>query len=181
MGKRKRPFYRLVAMDNRKQRDGKYLANLGYYNPFVEPFVTQLHDDEIIAWLKRGATVSATARSLLKLQGLLYRFSLERQGLAAEEIGRKLEAWREGNAARVATRAQVEAERKASRAEAAAKAAKAKADAEAASKAAAEAPAAPAAEAESSAPVEAPAEGSPAEASPAESPAAEGGSPADAG
>ena len=35
MGKRKRPFYRLVAMDNRKQRDGKYLANLGYYNPFV--------------------------------------------------------------------------------------------------------------------------------------------------
>ncbi len=138
MGKKKRPFYRLVAMDNRKQRDGKYLANLGYYNPFVDPFVTQLHDDEIIAWLKRGATVSATARSLLKGQGLLYRFSLERQGLPAEEVGRRLESWRSDSAARASTRAEQEAQKKAAKVQAAAQA-KAEAEAEAAKAAAAQA------------------------------------------
>ena len=37
MGKKKRPFYRLVVLDSRTRRDGAYLANLGYYNPFVEP------------------------------------------------------------------------------------------------------------------------------------------------
>jgi small subunit ribosomal protein S16 len=94
MGKKKRPFYRLVLMDHRKRRDGAYLANLGYYNPFVEPFEVRLHEEEILRWLKRGATVSETARSLLRSQGVLHRFALERQGLGAEEIAVQMDAWR---------------------------------------------------------------------------------------
>lgn len=172
MGKKKRPFYRLVAMDNRKQRDGKYIANLGYYNPFVEPFVTSLHDDEIIAWLKNGATVSATARSLLQGQGLLLRFALEKQGVPAEEISRKLDEWRQGSAARVATRAELEASKKAARVAALAAEAKAAADAKAAAEAQAAAEAAAAAAAAAEAAAAAPAEAS--------EPPVEGNPPADA-
>ena len=86
MGKKKRPFYRLVVLDSRKRRDGAYLANLGYYNPFVEPFEINLHEDKIIAWLQKGATISETARSLLRSQGVLFKYSLVRQGLSEEEI-----------------------------------------------------------------------------------------------
>ncbi len=127
MGKKKQPFYRLVVLDSRKRRDGAYLANLGYYNPFVEPHKVKLHEEEIIAWLKKGARVSETARSLLKAQGVLYRYSLVQQGLAVEEIEDKVSQWREGAEARVARWQQRRTEQQ--RLEIAAKA-KAKAEAE---------------------------------------------------
>jgi small subunit ribosomal protein S16 len=102
MGKKKRPFYRLVVLDSRTRRDGAYLANLGYYNPFVDPHEVELHHDEIISWLAKGAEVRDTARSLLKREGILYQFSLVKQGLAPEEIEAKMEAWRPGQTARIA-------------------------------------------------------------------------------
>lgn len=156
MGRKKRPFYRLVAMDNRKRRDGAYLANLGYYNPFTDPFEVKLHTDEIIAWLGKGATVSGTARSLLRSEGVLFQFSLMKQGLDTTEIESRLAAWRESakanreqkNAAKAAkaaaelkakeeAEAQEKAEAEAKEKEAAE--AKARAEAKAAATAAAEA------------------------------------------
>jgi len=100
MGKKKRPFYRLVALDSRKRRDGAYLANLGYYNPFVEPHAVQLHTEEIISWLQKGAVVSETARALLKQEGVLYHYSLLQAGLPATEIAARMEAWRPQQTAR---------------------------------------------------------------------------------
>ena len=155
MGRKKRPFYRLVVLDSRKRRDGAYLANLGFYNPFTEPHEINLQSDEIIAWLDKGATVSDTARSLLRSQGVLYRYSLVKQGLDAAEIDSRMNAWQsnaEANEqkrtdAKAAKAALVEAEAKAA-AEAEAKAA---AEAEAAAKAAAAAEAKAAAEAEAAA------------------------------
>jgi small subunit ribosomal protein S16 len=94
MGKKKRPFYRLVVLDSRVRRDGAYLANLGHYNPFVEPAEVKLHAAEILDWLGKGATVSDSARSLLKREGVLYHFSLLKKGLSAEDIAAKMEAWR---------------------------------------------------------------------------------------
>ncbi len=143
MGKKKRPFYRLVVMDNRKRRDGAYLANLGYYNPFVEPQEVQLHDDEIVSWLQKGAELSETARSLLKNEGILYRFSLVKAGLPAHEVAARMEAWRPQHAARrerdlaaiTAHRRQIE-EAETKRRKDAAKAAAAAAEAEAAGAAA---------------------------------------------
>ncbi len=101
MGKKKRPFYRLVVLDSRKRRDGAYLANLGYYNPFVEPHEVSLHVDDCVEWLGKGAEASGTARSLLKREGILYKFSLVRQGLDAAEIEARMEAWRPGQQARL--------------------------------------------------------------------------------
>ena len=86
MGRKKRPFYRLVVLDSRKRRDGAYLANLGYYNPFTEPHEIEIHADEIIEWMGKGATVSETAKSLLRNEGVLYRFSLVKQGLDPAKI-----------------------------------------------------------------------------------------------
>jgi len=93
MGKKKRPFYRLVVLDSRKRRDGAYLANLGYYNPFVEPPEVKLHTEEIISWLGKGATTSGTARSLLKREGVLYRYSLLKKGIPVEEIETAMNEW----------------------------------------------------------------------------------------
>jgi small subunit ribosomal protein S16 len=102
MGKKKRPFYRLIVLDSRKRRDTDYLANLGYYNPFVDPPEIQLHEEEILHWLGKGAQVSETARALLRGRGILYHFSLLRQGLTADEVERLVGQWRQEEAARSA-------------------------------------------------------------------------------
>jgi len=177
MGRKKRPFYRMVVLDSRKRRDGAYLANLGFYNPFVEPHEVKLHDDEIIAWLQKGATMSDTARSLLRSEGVLYKYSLMRQGLEGDALAASMTEWQdkaaaaatnriEAAAAKVAAaKAQEEAEAKAA-AEAEAKAeADAKAAAEAEAKAAADAKAAE--EAKAAAEAKAAEEAAAAEAEPA--------------
>ncbi len=143
MGRKKRPFYRLVVLDSRKRRDGAYLANLGYYNPFTEPHTIELNDDDILSWLHKGATLSDTARSLLRSEGVLYKFSLIKAGTSEADVEAKMTEFKANvekrNAARVdaaakkiaKAKAAEEAEAKA-KAEEEAAAAKAKADEEAA-------------------------------------------------
>ncbi len=181
MGRKKRPFYRLVVLDSRKRRDGAYLANLGFYNPFTEPHEINIHADEIIEWLSKGATVSETARSLLRSEGVLYRYSLVKQGLEAAEIDTRVNEWRANAEANLAKREDAKAE-KAAKKEAEAKAAaeaeeQAKAEAEAAEKAtaAAEEKAKAEAEAAEKAAEEAEAAAEAAEEAPAEEAAAEEG------
>ncbi len=94
MGRKKRPFYRLVVTDSRTRRDGAFIANLGFYNPFADPLEVSLHDEEIVAWLKKGATTSPTAHSLIRSEGILYRWELMRQGLAKDEVDAKVAAWK---------------------------------------------------------------------------------------
>jgi len=167
MGRKKRPFYRLVVLDSRKRRDGAYLANLGYYNPFADPHEVQLHQEEIITWLQKGATVSETARSLLKAEGVLYKYSLVKQGLETAEVEQRMTEWRDAAESRrknradaaVARRAAVRQEREDREAEARAKVEAAAAEAAAEAKAA-EAKEAPAEEAAAE---EAPAKEAPAE------------------
>ncbi len=72
LGKKKQPFYRIVAMDNRSPRNGKALANIGTYDPMR----AQLEIDEPSAqdWLRRGAKMSETVEALLHSQGVLARW-----------------------------------------------------------------------------------------------------------
>ena len=145
MGRKKRPFYRMVVLDSRKRRDGAYLANLGFYNPFCDPAEVKLHENEIIDWLQKGATLSETAKSLLRSEGVLYKYSLIRQGLDEAAVAEKMTEWHAGAEAKLAER-EKNAVAKAA-AKKAAEEAEAKAAAEAEAKAAAEAAAAAAAEA----------------------------------
>ena len=64
MGSKKRPFYRVMAIDERKQRDGRPLEFLGTYDPRINPPAVNLNLDGIDTWIGKGAQLSGTVRSL---------------------------------------------------------------------------------------------------------------------
>lgn len=74
MGAINKPFYRIVAVDSRKKRDGKYIESLGYYDPKTEPLTCKVDVEKAINWLKVGAQPSATVRSLFKRAGVLEKW-----------------------------------------------------------------------------------------------------------
>jgi small subunit ribosomal protein S16 len=65
-GAKKRPFYRIVVADSESPRDGRFLENVGTYNPLKEPAEVTLKSDRIEYWLGQGATPTDTVKSLLK-------------------------------------------------------------------------------------------------------------------
>ncbi len=70
LGSKKRPFYRIVALDSATRRDGRALDYVGYYNPMVDPAEIKVDTDKVKTWLERGAQPSDTVKSLLKKAGL---------------------------------------------------------------------------------------------------------------
>ena len=75
-GAKKRPFYHVVAADSRRARDGRYIEELGYYNPIVaadKESIVVLKEDRVRYWLSVGAQPSDTAAALLKSKGLMER------------------------------------------------------------------------------------------------------------
>jgi small subunit ribosomal protein S16 len=93
MGKKKQPFYRIVAIDSRVARDGKYLDNIGTYNPRMEPAAVQLDSERVTYWLSKGAKPSDTVRSLLRRQGLLMRLHLQKLGMDEAQISEAMKQW----------------------------------------------------------------------------------------
>ena len=70
-GRKNLAFYRLVAADSRKPRDGRYLEILGTYDPAKDPPVTEFKQERILDWLQKGAQPSVTVRTLLKRAGVI--------------------------------------------------------------------------------------------------------------
>jgi len=68
-GAKKRPFYRIVVADNESPRDGRYLENVGTYNPLKEPAEVSFKEERIRYWMDQGALPSDTVKSLLKKEG----------------------------------------------------------------------------------------------------------------
>ncbi len=66
MGRKKRPFYRVVAADSRYPRDGRHLEVLGHYNPMTQPHTVKLELERVDYWLSDGASPSDTVASLIK-------------------------------------------------------------------------------------------------------------------
>ncbi len=71
MGAKKSPFYRIVVADSRTPRDGKAIAELGYYDPTKEPITLKVEADEAKKWLNNGAIPSDTVRSLFTKAGVI--------------------------------------------------------------------------------------------------------------
>ena len=71
MGSKKSPFYRIVAMDGRKARDGQYIESLGYYNPKAEPVELKIDSEKALEWIKKGAQPTDTVRDLLRKNGII--------------------------------------------------------------------------------------------------------------
>ena len=71
MGAKKAPFYRIVAVDSRKARDGEYIEQIGYYNPVAQPKVVVIDSEIAKKWLANGAQPTDTVRDLFKANGIL--------------------------------------------------------------------------------------------------------------
>ncbi len=169
-GANKRPFYRIVAADQRAPRDGKYIELLGTYDPLQDPGLIRLKSDRVDYWMSVGAQPSDTVGALIKRLKKGDAIDLSASNADKAALTARLESKKKSISDSRAKAAQKHAEAaKEAKASAATKAAEAK-EAEAAKAAeakAAEAPAAeaeaPAAEAEAPAAAEAPAETAPEE------------------
>lgn len=74
MGSKRKPFYRVVVADSRAPRDGRFIAEVGYYNPLTNPVQVSLKDEEILDWLQKGAQPSDTVRNLLSKEGIMKKY-----------------------------------------------------------------------------------------------------------
>lgn len=71
LGAKKAPFYRVVVADSRSARDGKFIEEIGYYDPSTTPATIKIDEEKAISWLNKGAQASDTVKALLKDQGIL--------------------------------------------------------------------------------------------------------------
>ena len=152
MGRTKRPFYRLVAIDSKKRRDGLEVERLGWYDPLPNNMDCQIKEDRVLFWLDEGAQPSDTVKGIFRRQGLSYKWYLMGQGIKGLELDKLLEEWQERESSRVTSKHGKKVKKK----ELAAKKAAEEAPAE-------EAPAKEAPAKEAQAPVEAAAEEAPGE------------------
>ncbi len=79
MGRHKRPFYRVVAVDSRKRRDGRCIEILGTHDPLKESALTELKTERVLDWLQKGAQPSVTVRALLRRSGIWKTFEDSRK------------------------------------------------------------------------------------------------------
>lgn len=71
MGAKKKPFYRIVVADSRSPRDGRFIEELGYYDPLKNPALISIDGEKASDWLKKGAQLTDTARSIFVRAGLI--------------------------------------------------------------------------------------------------------------
>lgn len=71
MGAKRSPFYRVVVADSRYPRDGRFIEELGYFNPMTEPETVKLDADKAKEWIAKGAQPTDTVKALLKKNGII--------------------------------------------------------------------------------------------------------------
>ena len=71
MGKKKAPSYRVVVADSRSPRDGRFIEEIGFYDPCTEPATIKIDADKAKTWISNGALPTDTVRSLLKKSGIV--------------------------------------------------------------------------------------------------------------
>ena len=107
-GRKKKPFYHIVAADIRAPRDGKFIEKIGTYNPMTSPATIDLDADKALKWLDNGALPTDTVRAILKFKGVLYRRHLlrgVRKGVfQQEEADQKYQDFLEAKEEKVAAR-----------------------------------------------------------------------------
>ena len=94
IGRKKIPVYSIVAADQRKARDGRYIEDIGRYYPLREPAEVRLDEERALYWLDNGAQPSDTVRSILYRRGLLLQNHLKQKGEPADVIEEKVEEFR---------------------------------------------------------------------------------------
>ncbi len=90
MGRRKRPFYRIVVIDSRSRRDGREIERLGWFDPLDKENNIQIDGERSLHWLNNGAQPSDTVKNLFSKVGLSYKWHLTQQGKSEDEIEKEL-------------------------------------------------------------------------------------------
>ncbi|KXZ40062.1 small subunit ribosomal protein S16 [Alkalithermobacter thermoalcaliphilus JW-YL-7 = DSM 7308] len=79
MGAKKKPFYRIVVADSRSPRDGRFIEEIGYYNPVSNPKEIKIDDEKAVKWLNIGAQPTDTVKSLFKKNGIMEKFDASKK------------------------------------------------------------------------------------------------------
>lgn len=79
MGANKKPFYRIVVADSRSPRDGRFIEEIGYYNPVSEPKMIKINEEKALKWLEIGAQPTETVRNLFKNNGVMEKFDASKK------------------------------------------------------------------------------------------------------
>ncbi|AUN15332.1 30S ribosomal protein S16 [[Clostridium] sordellii] len=79
MGSNKKPFYRIVVADSRSPRDGKFIEEIGFYNPISQPKQVKINDEKAVKWLGCGAQPTDTVKTLLVNNGVMEKFEASKQ------------------------------------------------------------------------------------------------------
>ena len=107
-GRRKKPYYHIVVADARAPRDGRFIEQIGSYNPMTSPATIELDMDKAYEWLQNGAQPTNTARAILRFKGVLYKKHLQRGvekgAITQEQADQKLNEWLADKDAKVAAR-----------------------------------------------------------------------------
>lgn len=101
MGKKKQPFYGIVAIDSRAARDGKYLEKIGTYNPRTEPETVTLNEERALYWLSTGAQPTDTVRNIFSRRGVMLKWHLKKRGAEDAKIGEEVKKWEALQAERI--------------------------------------------------------------------------------
>jgi len=83
MGAKKKPFYRIVVADSRFPRDGRFIEEIGYYDPLKQPAVISINKERALDWLQKGVQLSSTAKALFNKAGVVKGMTLEEVTAAA--------------------------------------------------------------------------------------------------
>ncbi|MBP7184288.1 MAG: 30S ribosomal protein S16 [Saprospiraceae bacterium] len=107
-GRKKAPFYHIVAADSRSPRDGKFIEKIGTYNPMTKPATIEIDRTAAFDWLMKGAQPTDTVRAILRFKGVMYRKHLQRgvnKGALTEEKAHDLyETWVHNKEAHISAR-----------------------------------------------------------------------------
>jgi small subunit ribosomal protein S16 len=93
MGKKKHPIYKIVAVDSRVKRDGRFIDAVGLYNPGTNPMTINLREDRIFHWLERGAQPTDTVKNLLSRKGVWLKWGLKKKKADDATIAAEFEKW----------------------------------------------------------------------------------------
>ena len=107
-GKKRSPFYHIVAADSRSPRDGKFVEKVGTYNPNVNPAIIDLDFERALHWLTAGAQPTDTCRAILSYKGVMYKNHLNKGvtkgAMTQEQADAKFDKWMDGKKEQVATK-----------------------------------------------------------------------------
>lgn len=93
MGRKKKPFYRIVVIDSKARRDGRYIDRVGYYDPLTNPATVVIEREKVLSWLEKGAIPSETVFNLLQKEGIALEWHLVKNKVDSKTANIELQKW----------------------------------------------------------------------------------------